>query len=76
MTYANCAHTDGPGVLAGTVSEEAPDHGIACGPVLAFVSDGASNRSLTILFIVVLNLLIGAGMSHATGRAFMQRGEA
>jgi hypothetical protein len=43
---------------------------------LAFVSDGASNRSLTILFIVVLNLLIGAGMSHATGRAFMQRGEA
>jgi multicomponent Na+:H+ antiporter subunit G len=42
----------------------------------AFVSDGVSNRSLTILFIVVLNLLIGAGMSHATGRAFMQRGEA
>jgi multicomponent Na+:H+ antiporter subunit G len=40
----------------------------------AFTSDGVSNRSLTVLFIVALNLLAGAAMSHAMGRVFLQRG--
>lgn len=42
----------------------------------AFVSDGVSNRSLTVLLLVALNLLIGAAMSHATGRAFVRRSDA
>ena len=39
----------------------------------AFASDGFSDRSLTVLFIVALNLLTGAAMAHATGRALLQR---
>ena len=39
----------------------------------AFASDGVSYRSLTVLFIVALNLFTGAALSHATGRALVQR---
>jgi multicomponent Na+:H+ antiporter subunit G len=43
--------------------------------VAAFISDGLTNRSLTVLFLVVLGLLNGAATAHATGRAFLQRRE-
>lgn len=49
-----------------------------CGVLLtaaAFVSDGVSSRAIKILFIVALSLLSGAAMSHATGRAIIQRGK-
>ncbi len=39
----------------------------------AFVSDGCSGRALKILAITVVNLLAGAAMSHATGRAVLLR---
>lgn len=39
----------------------------------AFIADGASNRALKVLLIVVLNCVSGAAMSHATGRALLQR---
>lgn len=42
----------------------------------ALLTDGVSNRSLTVVFIVALNLLCGAATSHVTGRAFLQRGAA
>ena len=41
--------------------------------ILGFVSDGASVRALKIVLIVVLNLVAGAAMSHATGRALTLR---
>lgn len=49
-----------------------------CGLLLvaiAFVAEGASSRAVKILFIVALNLLSGAVISHATGRAIVNRGE-
>ena len=42
----------------------------------ALLSDGVSNRSLTVVFIVALNLLVGAATAHASGRAFVHRGDA
>jgi len=39
----------------------------------AFVADGASDRALKIVLIVVVNLLAGAAVSHMTGRAITQR---
>lgn len=42
----------------------------------AFISDGASDRALKILLFTVVSLLIGASLSHATGRALLLRGSA
>ncbi len=41
--------------------------------VLGFVSDGVSVRALKIVLIVTVNLVAGAAMSHATGRALTLR---
>jgi multicomponent Na+:H+ antiporter subunit G len=40
----------------------------------AFLSDGASDRAWKILLVVGVNLLAGAAMSHAVGRALLLRG--
>ena len=42
--------------------------------VLALAADGPSVRALKILLIVCINLLGGAALSHATGRALTLRG--
>ncbi len=42
--------------------------------VAAFLSDGASTRFGKILLIAAVNLLAGAVMSHAVGRALLVRG--
>ncbi len=42
--------------------------------VAAFVADGASSRALKIAAITVVNLVAGAAVSHATGRAVLLRG--
>ena len=41
--------------------------------VAALLSDGGSTRCGKILLIVVVNLLTGAAMSHAVGRALLVR---
>lgn len=48
-----------------------------CGTALilaAFLSDGVSVRACKILLVVGVNLLAGAAMSHAVGRALLLRG--
>jgi len=44
--------------------------------VVAFISDGPSDRALKILLLTVVSLLVGASLSHATGRALLLRGSA
>lgn len=44
--------------------------------VAAFVADGGSSRAFKILLVACLSLLAGAAMSHATGRALVERGSA
>lgn len=39
----------------------------------AFVSDGASDRAFKILLLVLLLLVSGATLAHATGRAIASR---
>jgi multicomponent Na+:H+ antiporter subunit G len=39
----------------------------------AFVADGFSARAGTVLLIAALSLLIGAALSHASGRALLLR---
>jgi multicomponent Na+:H+ antiporter subunit G len=41
----------------------------------AFVADGLAIRPAKILFILLVNLLAGAAMSHALGRTATYRGE-
>jgi multisubunit Na+/H+ antiporter MnhG subunit len=41
----------------------------------AVVSDGMAIRPLKLIFIVLVNLIAGAAMSHTVGRAAARRGE-
>lgn len=41
--------------------------------VVAFVSDGASDRAFKILLLVLLLLVSGATLAHASGRAMASR---
>jgi multisubunit Na+/H+ antiporter MnhG subunit len=41
----------------------------------AGVSDGMAIRPLKLILIVLVNLIAGAAMSHAIGRAAVRRGE-
>lgn len=44
--------------------------------IAGFVADGPSDRAFKILLVVGASLLGGAAMSHATGRALLERGSA
>jgi len=41
--------------------------------VAAFLADGLTDRAFKIVFIVIVNLLAGAAVSHMTGRALTER---
>ena len=44
--------------------------------IVAFLADGVSVRAVKILLVTGVCLLTGAAMSHAVGRALVQRGAA
>ncbi|MDD2861088.1 MAG: monovalent cation/H(+) antiporter subunit G [Acidiphilium sp.] len=44
--------------------------------VIGFVADGPSNRAFMILLVAGVSLLSGAAISHAIGRALLERGSA